>query len=100
MVQETLSRKYPTQKKPGWQVTQVIEHLPGKRKTLCSNPSTTKKKSSKSNLNVTSTEPDLTVLYVLPMEVVLPRKLIYMKIEYSLFNLLKEKITIEHFGHE
>jgi hypothetical protein len=35
-----------------------------------------KKKSSKSNLNVTSTEPDLTVLYVLPMEVVLPRKLI------------------------
>jgi hypothetical protein len=43
ILQEILSRKNPSQKRAG-RVTQVVEHLPSKHETLCSNPSTEKKK--------------------------------------------------------
>jgi hypothetical protein len=43
IVQEILSRKYPTQKRAG-RVAQVVEHLPSKYEALSSNSSTEKKK--------------------------------------------------------
>jgi hypothetical protein len=43
MVYETLSQKYPMQKRADG-VTQVVERLPSKCQALSLNPSTTKKK--------------------------------------------------------
>jgi hypothetical protein len=48
IVCETLSQKYPTQKRAGG-VAQVLERLPSKCKTLSLNSSTTKKKWSWKN---------------------------------------------------
>jgi hypothetical protein len=44
-VNETLSQKYPTQKRAG-KVAQVVEHLPNKREAPSSNPTMAKKKNA------------------------------------------------------
>jgi hypothetical protein len=46
IVRETLSQKYPTQKRAG-KVAQVVERLPSKYEALSLNPNTTKKKKNK-----------------------------------------------------
>jgi hypothetical protein len=46
IVQETLSEKYPTQKRAGG-VAQVVECLPSQHEALSSNPCTTKNKEIK-----------------------------------------------------
>jgi hypothetical protein len=43
---ETLSQKYPTEKKAG-RVAQVVKYEPSKCEALSSNPNTTKKKKGK-----------------------------------------------------
>jgi hypothetical protein len=49
-VGETLSQKYPTQKRAG-RVDQVVEYLPSKCDALSLSPSTTKKKKKKEKKN-------------------------------------------------
>jgi hypothetical protein len=50
MVQETLSKKYPTQKRAGG-VAQAVECLPSKCEALNSNPSTAKKNNNKKKMS-------------------------------------------------
>jgi hypothetical protein len=51
IVLETLSQKYPTQKRAG-RVAQVVESLPSKQEAPSSNPSTTKKQNKNPYLKI------------------------------------------------